>query len=161
VLAVAAASADEEKKLLSEAAGVKTLELRIADSVVGELRYRPRGKAGPDGAMLRMVSTLMGLELERSRAPEWAGDEAADEFVSSVLGRALTDRGDLIARGSELGADLENGAGVLIARAVPRAPQSGDWRSRALTLALRAARAVSPGSLAAQSHDEELEGAEV
>ena len=160
VLAVAAASADEEKKLLAAAPGVESVELRVADSVVGQLRYRQRGEALPAAAMLRMVSTLLALELERSRAPEWAGDEAAGDFVRSVLDRTLTDRGDLLARGAELGAELEGGAGVVIVRAAPRTAQSGDWRSRVLTLTLRAARAVSPGSLAAE-RAEELEGSEV
>jgi DNA-binding PucR family transcriptional regulator len=49
---------------------------------------------------------------------------------------------------------------VLIARAMPRAAQSGDWRSRVLTLTLRAVRAVCPGSLAAEGA-EESEGSEI
>src|SRR5436309_7019855 len=43
VLAVAAASSADEAKLLAGGAGVQTAELRVADAVVGELRYRPRG----------------------------------------------------------------------------------------------------------------------
>ena len=77
VLAVAAASPDEEKKLLAGGAGVETVELRVADNSVGELRWRPRGEDEPDAALLRMVATLVGLELERSRSPEWATEEAA------------------------------------------------------------------------------------
>ena len=68
VLAVAA-TPDEEKGLLSDQEGVATVELRVADAVVGELRYRTRGSAGPDAATARMVSTLLALELERSRSP--------------------------------------------------------------------------------------------
>src|SRR5262245_49667768 len=115
VLAVAAPSSSEERKLLSGGAGIETAELRVADAAVGELRYRPRG-ARPSPAMTRMVSTLLALELERARAPEWASDEAASEFVRAALGREVTDRGDIIARGKELGADLERGAGVVVAR---------------------------------------------
>jgi sugar diacid utilization regulator len=95
-----------------------------------------------------MVATLLGLELERSRSPEWASDEAAGEFVRAALGRTITDRGDIIARAAELGADVENGAGVLIARAAPRSAQTGDWRARVLVVALRALRAGSSGSIA-------------
>jgi DNA-binding PucR family transcriptional regulator len=160
VLAVAAGSSGEEEKLLASDDGIETAQLRVAASVVGELRYRPRGTAPPSPAMLRMVSTLLALELERSRAPEWASDEAAGDFVRSVTDRSLTDRGDLLARGSELGADLEEGAGVLIARVLPRAAQTSDWRSRAFTLTLRAVRAVSPGSVAAESREQRPEGAE-
>src|SRR3954454_15524340 len=47
MLAVAAASPDEEKKLLAGGAGVETVELRVADSPVGELRWRPRADEDP------------------------------------------------------------------------------------------------------------------
>ncbi len=160
VLAVAAASPDEESKLLAGGEAVQRLGLRIADSQVGELRWRPRGKAEPDPALLRMVATLLGLELERSRSPEWASEEAATDFVRSLLDRQVTDRGDIAARAAELGADLSDGAGVLIARAVPRSAQSGDWRSRALVLALRSVRAISRGALAAEG-EQAGEGTEV
>jgi DNA-binding PucR family transcriptional regulator len=36
---------------------------------------------------------------------------------------------------------------VLIAKAAPRAAQSGDWRARVLTLATRSLRSVAPGSM--------------
>ncbi len=147
VLAVAGASADQEQKLLSGGEDVTAVELRVADSAVGELRYR--GRTAPDPAIARMVSALLALELERSRSPEWESEEVAGAFVEAVLGRKVTDRGDIVARAAELGADLERGAGVLIVRAAPRAAQTGEWRARVMTLALRALRALAPGSLAA------------
>jgi sugar diacid utilization regulator len=107
-----------------------------------------------------MVGTLLGLELERSRSPEWASEEAAGEFVRSLLERRITDRGDIAARAAELGTDLGEGAGVLIGRAVPHAPQAGEWRSRVLTVTVRAVRAVNPGALAAEG-EREGERAEV
>ncbi len=146
VLAVAGASPDQEQKLLSAAEGVTTVELRVADSAVGELRYR--AKADPDPAIARMVTMLLALELERSRSPEWESEEVAGVFVDAVLGRKVTDRGDIVARAAELGTDLEQGAGVLIVRAAPRAAQTGEWRARVMTLALRALRSLAPGSLA-------------
>lgn len=160
VLAVAAASPDEERKLLSGGEAVKIEQLRVADSPVGELRWRPIGEDAPQPAMLGMVATLLGLELERSRSPEWASEEAASDFVRALLGRDVTDRGDIAARAAELGADFTDGAGVLIARAVPHAAQTGEWRSRVLTIALRAVRAVSSGALAAEG-DYAGEGAEI
>jgi sugar diacid utilization regulator len=160
VLAVAAASPDEERKLLSGGAGVEVLDLRVADSPVGELRWRPRGEEEPGPALLRMVGTLLGLELERSRSPEWASEEASGDFVRSLLAREITDRGDISARAAELGAELASGSGVLIGRAVPRAAQSGEWRTRVLTLAVRALRAVGPGALTAE-WPQEGESAEV
>jgi sugar diacid utilization regulator len=160
VLAVAAASPDEEKKLLAGGPGVEVVELRVADMSVGELRWRPRGEDHPDTVLLRMVATLVGLELERSRSPEWATEAAAGDFVRALLAREITDRGDIEARAAELGADLSDGAGVLIARAVPHVAQTGEWRSRVLAIALRAVRAVSAGALAAEGN-QEGEGAEV
>ena len=95
-----------------------------------------------------MVTTLLALELERSRSPEWASEEVASAFVKAVLGREVTERGDIVARGAELGADLDRGAGVLMLRAAPRAAQTGDWRERVMTLAMRTLRSLAPGSLA-------------
>jgi sugar diacid utilization regulator len=154
VLAVAAASPDEERKLLAGGTGVETVELRVADNAVGELRWRPREEDQPDAALLRMVGTLLGLELERSRSPEWATEEAAGDFVRALLRREITDRGDISARAAELGTDLSDGAGVLIARAVPHVAQSGEWRARVLAIALRAVRAVSRGALAADGEND-------
>jgi PucR family transcriptional regulator, purine catabolism regulatory protein len=146
VLAVAGASPDQEERLLSGGDGVITVELRVADTTVGELRYR--AKSPPAPSIARMVTTLLALELERSRSPEWASEEVASAFVDDVLARRVTDRGDIVARGAELGADLDRGAGVLVLRAAPRAAQSGEWRGRVLTLALRALRSLAAGSLA-------------
>ncbi len=157
VLAVAATSSAEEERLLESGAGVVVAELRVADAVVGELRYRPRGEA-PAAISARMVATLLGLEVERARAPEWASDEAAGELVDAILARDVTDRGDIVARAAELGARVEAGGGVVIARAIPHAAQSGDWRARVLTVSLRALRAVASGTLAALGGEE---GAEV
>jgi sugar diacid utilization regulator len=160
VLAVAASSSAEEGKLLSEAEDVASAELRVADSVVGELRYRARGEP-PSPALTRMVSTLLALEVERSRAPDWASDEAAGAFVRAMLAREVTDRGDIVARAAELGAEIEVGAGVLIARAAPRTAQSGDWRARVLTVALRALRSTGGGSLGALAEGEPAEVAAI
>jgi len=146
VLAVAGAAPDQEERLLAGGEGVISVELRVADAPVGELRYR--ASATPDAAIARMVSTLLALELERARSPEWASEEAAAGFVRALLNREVTDRGDILARAAELGTDLGGGAGVLILRAAPRAAQSGDWRVRVLTLALRGLRSAVPGCLA-------------
>jgi sugar diacid utilization regulator len=159
VLAVAAASPADEAKLLSAEAGVESVELRVADAVVGQLRYRARGGAAPDPSLARMVSTLLALEVERARSPEWANEEAAGSFVRALLARQVTDRGDIVARAAELGADLESGGGVTIARALPRSAQAGEWRERALTLTGRAARAIAHGALAALQEVDPAEAA--
>jgi hypothetical protein len=146
----------EERKLLAGEDDVVRAELRVADTAVGELRYRPRGEE-PAAAVTRMVSTLLALEVERSRSPEWASDEAAAAFVRTLLERNVTDRGDIVARAAELGAGIERGAGVIVARAAPRAAQVGDWRGRVLTVALRAVRSVGPGSVGALGDGETAE----
>jgi sugar diacid utilization regulator len=147
VLAVAAASSSEEGKLLGNGDGVESVELRVADAVVGELRFRTK-EGTSDAALARMVSALLALEVERSRSGDWASDEAAGEFVNAVLERRVTDRGDIVARASEVGADLEGGAGVVVARAYPHVAQDGDWRARVLTVALRVLRTQAKGSVA-------------
>ena len=156
VLGVAASSQAEEKKLLSGTDDVERVELRVADAVVGELRFRLRGDAASP-VVARMVSTLLALEVERSRSPEWASDEAASAFVRALLGRQVTDRGDIVARAGELGAAVERGAGVIVARAVPMTAQAGDWRGRVLTVALRAVRSVGSGSVGALGEGETAE----
>src|SRR5215213_3863847 len=47
VLAVAGASPDQEQRLLSGGEGVTSVELRVADSAVGELRYRAKVPPAP------------------------------------------------------------------------------------------------------------------
>jgi DNA-binding PucR family transcriptional regulator len=72
-----------------------------------------------------------------------------------VLGRHVTDRGDIVARAAELGAKIQSGTGVVSARAAPRNAQAGDWRARVLTVGVRALRAVAAGALAALAEDGE------
>ena len=151
VLAVAAQSPDDERAVLSGAPGREVLALRVADEQVGELRYRPRAEPPPP-ALVRMVGTLIALEVERSRAPERASEAAVASFVSDLLERRITDRDNILARATELGSDLSSGASVIVARAHPHRPEEGDWRARVLGMAERGARAVAPGALAAPVH---------
>lgn len=159
VLAIAGASSDQEAKLLAGADPVVTVELRVADAVVGELRYRAQEE--PAAAIARMVTTLLALEMERSRAPDWESEEVAGAFVAAVLARDVTDRGDIVARAAELGADLEKGAGAILVRVAPRAAQTGEWRGRVLTLVMRTLRSLAPGSLAAADAGEGEVAAEI
>jgi sugar diacid utilization regulator len=148
VLAVAARSSADERALMSDAAGVSTHELRVGDTTVGRLRLR--GRAGdPEPSVLRLVTTLIASEVERLRAPTRASEAAASAFLAAVLRREVTDRGDIVARGAELGADLGAGGSVVVIRARHYAPADEDWRARVLAAAERAARATAPGALAA------------
>src|SRR6476469_623074 len=147
VLAVAAGSPYEERELLSKEEGVTAIDLRVSEAVVGQLRFRARGDV-PEPSLLRLVTTLLALEVERTRAPERAGEAAVGSFVNAVLDREIGDRRDLIARGKELGTDVENGGSVLVVKLHARQPAEGDWQARALTIVGRAARGVAPGALA-------------
>ncbi len=147
VLAVAARSPADERSLMRNTEDVTTVELKVADAPVGRLRMRTRERA-PDGALLRLVTTLIASEVERVRAPERASEEAVDEFLRAVLQGSIADREDLVARGKELGTDLSSGASVVIARAHPRVPIEDDWRRRLLAVVRRGARSVAPGAIA-------------
>jgi sugar diacid utilization regulator len=153
VLAVAARSPADERSLMRDADDVTTLDLKVAEAPVGQLRMRSRERT-PDGAVLRLVTTLIASEVERVRAPERASEEAARSFQHAVLTRAIGDRGDLIARGKELGTDLSAGGSVAVVRAHPRNPTEDDWRRRLLAVAGRGARSISPGSIASPSEGE-------
>ena len=152
VLAVAAGSPSEERELLSKEAGVTSIDLRVSEEIVGQLRLRPRADV-PEPWLLRAVTTLLALEVERTRAPELAGEAAVGGFVNAVLDDEIPDRRDLIARGKELGTDLESGGSVLAVKLHARRPAEGDSQARALTVVGRAARGVVPTSLAALRQD--------
>jgi sugar diacid utilization regulator len=150
VLAVAARSPADERSLMRDADDVTTIELKVAEATVGQLRMRTRERAA-DPSVLRLVTTLIASEVERVRAPERASEEAATSFLGAVLERRIADRGDLLARGKELGTDLASGGSVVVVRAHPRNPTEDDWRRRLLAVSARGARSIAPGSIATPS----------
>src|ERR671937_1718481 len=145
VLAVACASPDDERAVLSSG---EVLELRVADTPAGQLRYRARSEP-PPAALLRLVGTLIAQEVERSKAPSRASEAAAAAFLADVFERKVTDRENIVARANELGADLSSGGSVLVVRALPLQPTEGDWRAKVLSVAERGIRGVERGYLAA------------
>jgi sugar diacid utilization regulator len=156
VLAVAARSPADERSLMRDAEDVTTIELKVAESTVGRLRMRASDRP-TDPSLLRLVTTLIASEVERVRAPERASEEAATGFMRAVLDGRIDGRGDLVARGKELGSDLGSGASVVIIRAHPRSPTEEDWRRRMLALAARGARSIAPGAIAAPTAEEASE----
>jgi sugar diacid utilization regulator len=148
VLAVACSSPEDERAVMAGEGDTEMVELLVADAVVGQLRFRARSEPPPP-ALLRLVGNLIGLELERAKAPERASEEAVGDFLGDLLARRITDRENIAARAAELGCDLSDGATALVVRARPQHPEEGDWRARVLTLAERGARAVERTSLAA------------
>src|SRR5688500_18996568 len=120
VLAVAARSPADERSLLDGAAGVDTIELRVADQPVGQLRMRARSEPGP--ALVRLVTTLVASEVERVRAPVRASQEASSTFLRAVLTRQHATAEELVERAEELGMDLRAGGSILVARAHAHIP---------------------------------------
>src|SRR5437868_15498926 len=55
VLAVAARSPADERSLMRGGEGVATIELKVAETTVGQLRMRTRDRE-PDASLLRLVS---------------------------------------------------------------------------------------------------------
>jgi sugar diacid utilization regulator len=153
VLAVAARSPADERSLMRDRDDVATVELKVAEAPVGQLRMRMRERQ-PDAALTRLVTTLIASEVERVRAPERASEEAATSFQRDVLAGRIRDRADLLARGNELGIDLGAGGSVIVVRAHPRSPTEDDWRRRLLALSGRGARSIAPGSIATPATDD-------
>jgi DNA-binding PucR family transcriptional regulator len=162
-LAVAARSPAEERALLSGGKGVSSTPLRVGDTVVGTLHMRATGASGEDAEpesaepseqMKRLLVTMIASEVERVRAPERASEVAASEFLRAILGRELTEREELLARAKELSLDIQDGASMIVARAVPQAPTDEGWRARVRAVAERGSRAVVSRSIAALSERE-------
>ena len=153
VLAVAARSPADERSLMRDTEDVATVDLKVADVSVGQLRMRGR-EGTPDGALVRLVTTLIASEVERVRAPERASEEAATSFQREVLSRRIGDAADLIARGKELGTDLSSGASVSVVRAHAHKATEDDWRRRLLAMTGRGARSIASGAIAAPLQDD-------
>ncbi len=148
VLAVAARSTADERSLMADAAGVDTHELRVGGDTVGRLRMRERSGT-PPAPFMTMVLTLIASEVERLRAPERQSEVAQETFLRALLERSVTDRGDILARASEMGLDLSGGGAVIVVRAHHYAVTEMDWRGRVLAVAERSTRATAPGALLA------------
>lgn len=158
-LAVAARSPAEERALLSQGEGVISIPLRVADAVVGTLYMR--AKTEPSASMRRLLVTMIASEVERVRAPERLSETAAADFLGALLRREPNGRDELIAQARELSLEVEDGASVIVARALPQAPTDEGWRARVRAVAERGARAVVSRSIAALSERDGTVGAEV
>jgi sugar diacid utilization regulator len=148
VLAVACASPADERAVLEARDGVQRVDLQVGGMIVGEIRLRGRGGTTPAPGLTRAIAALAALEVERAAQPERASEEAVGRFLRDLFQRRVTDRENILARAKELGADLADGAGVLVARAHPLVPEEGDWRARVALAVGRGARRAARGSLA-------------
>jgi sugar diacid utilization regulator len=161
VLAVAAASPEDERRLLAGEGGTINHDLRVADKAVGTLRVRARTPEGPDAMALRMVTTLIALEVERTLAPERADQQIATSFISDLITGKTKDAATLTAGAGELGVEIASGCAFLLARATPRKPVGEDWRSRLLLVVERVARSLHPRAVAALVERQNAPGGEV
>jgi hypothetical protein len=158
-LAVAARSPAEERSLLSQGEGISSAPLRVADTTVGTLHMRV--KSEPTASMRRLLLTIIASEVERVRAPERVSETAAADFLRAITSRELSERGEVLERAKALSLVIEDGASMLVARAVPQSPTDEGWRGRVRAVAERGARAVTSRSIAALSEREGVPGAEV
>lgn len=145
VLAVAARSRDEERRLLASRAQLEAVPLTVAGETAGSAVLQHRGE--PDPGVLALVLTVLALEVERVRAPARASQEEAAAFCADLLDGAFTDGDSIVERGAELGMDLSDPTGALVVRVHPHVAGDEGWRARALAAVERGARAVSSSSL--------------
>ena len=155
VLAVAARSPADERSLMRDGDDVTTIELKVADAPVGSLRMRSRDQS-PDGAVLRLVSTLIASEMERTRAPERASEEAATSFQRDVLRGAIADRDDLVARGARARASIWRAAGPLSSPGPIRASRPRTTGGAGCSRSACEGRARSPPARSRSPTDEDL-----
>ena len=97
VLAVACASPEDERAVMALEGDARSVDLTVAEVAVGELRYRPRA-AEPAPSLLRLVANLIGLEVDRAKAPERASEAAVADFVNDLLSRRIPDGETVAAR---------------------------------------------------------------
>src|SRR4051794_505041 len=120
VLAVAARSPAEEQSIVAGGAEIEVLELVLGGEPVGELRLRSR--SDERSPLIGLVAVVLASETERSRAPQRASADAAEEFIAALLTGGSPDP-------AEVGLELEAGAYVLVARARSHAPVDDGWRA--------------------------------
>lgn len=152
VLAVAGATQAQERKLSARGKGVKSVDLALGETVVGEVRFLGES---PPGDTLECLVALAALEVERARSDEWGNEGAAAGFVQALLDGTVDDPEDLLARAAEVGCDLGRGGGVLMVRAYAGSAQEGDWRARVLDMTTRTIRAAASGAIAGSGESEE------
>ena len=106
-------------------------------------------RSSPAGAAA-VVTTLIASEVERAaRARARVRGGARPRSCTRCCAREVTDRGDIVARGAELGIDLARGGAVVVVRAHHSRPHGRRLARARARAAERGARASAPGSLAA------------
>ncbi len=145
VLAVAARSRDEERRLLAERAELPATPLLVGGETAGSVIVQRRGEV-PEG-VLALVVSVIALEVERVRAPARASQEEASAFCKALLEGDFDD-GDAVAeRAAELGFDVGGPVASVVVRVHPHVSGDEGWRARTLSAVERGARAVHSAAL--------------
>lgn len=142
ILAVAGASRADEKELKGSAS-VPSVELRTARKKVGQLRFRTR-KGKPDEYLIRLLATVIALEVERLQAPGREREDAVSSYLKQVVEGEISSRKDLAKRADEISIDIGGGALVVAVNFHTHNPRQRDWRAELLPLVVRSARGSEP-----------------
>ena len=144
VLAVAGASSADERELLG-GKSASSVELLVAQKKVGELRFLPR-KVKPDEYLVRMLATVMALEVERLSAPSSQRADAVALFLKDVASGKVSGKEELRARADDLGIDFSQGSKVVAVSVRSHAPAEAGWRDEVVEAVKLGARSVEPSS---------------
>lgn len=145
VLAVAARSRDEERRLLAERADLPATPLVVAGETAGSVIIQQRGTV-PDGVVALVVSVI-GLEVERVRAPARASQDEASAFCRALLDGDLDGADAVSERAAEIGLDVSGPIASVVVRVHPHVSGDEGWRARTLSAVERGARSVHPSAV--------------
>ncbi|MBF6621619.1 MAG: helix-turn-helix domain-containing protein [Patulibacter sp.] len=145
VLAVAARSRDEERRLLAERAELPAVPLQVGGETAGSVIIQQRGEVA--SGVVALVVAVIGLEVERVRAPARASQDESAAFCRALLDGDFAD-GDAVAeRAAELGFDVSGPVASVVVRVHPHVASDESWRARTLSAVERGARAVHSSAL--------------
>lgn len=143
-LALAGASSADEKELLGGRSATK-VDLLSSNKKVGELRFLPR-KAKPDEYLVRLLATVVALEVERMSAPKSQRADAVTYFLRDVASGKLQHPDELQARVEDLEIDFSQGAKLIAVSLRSTVPAEPGWRDLVLKAVMIGARSVDPES---------------
>lgn len=144
ILAIAGASSADEKELLSGKSAT-SVELFAVHKKVGELRFLPR-KLKPDEYLVRILATVMALEVERLTAPSSQRADAVAFFLKDVAAGKVSGKGELRARTGDLEIDFSQGSKIVAVNVRSHATAEAGWRDEVEEAVKLGARSVEPSS---------------
>lgn len=140
VLALAGASSADEKELLAGKSAA-AVDLLSSNRKVGELRFLPR-KATPDEYLVRLLATVVALEVERMSAPVSRRADAVANLLRDVASGKVKHPDELRARVADLEIDFSQGAKLIAVSLRSNVPAEPGWRDEMLKAVMTGARSV-------------------